>query len=1185
MVADRFASSPGQRQAANPLAVDDITIDDAFASILADWIDAVDRGETPSVDAFIARHPQHASRLRQAIETWVSFNPIGSDVDSQKGGKSSVSLPNRQLLPLPEHVSIGDYEVKEVIGSGGMAVVYKARQRSLGRDVALKVLRGTAAANKIDLDRFRFEANTIAKLDHPNVVSIHEVVTNGDTAFFSMQWIDGCNLMQYLSAIKDQPMRVAKILQKTSLAVHHAHQRGVLHRDLKPSNILIDSEGDPHVTDFGLAKSIHVDGDLTQPGFLVGTPNYMAPEQTLPESDASAISVATDIHGLGSVLYTVLAGHPPFESRSVLTTLARIREREPASLKHVNTSVPRDLESICFRCLQKRPEDRYASALDLANDLGRFIDGQPVRARPVATWRRGVRWAGRNRVTTFLAVSALALLIALIVNSMAGHRQTRKALAQANSFAEEQSRRTQELKETLHLALAGMTETLPRVSQASRSGQYGPEQTAMLQRMLSVFESLVEESRSDAHLKLRAINAYERVASLKHLLGDRTGAIEAQTRALDLLSELTSEPDAKAKNKLLHRRIMAMTDLVHLLIAAGDYTRAQGVFEKAEAMLFAEPSERPLVSEDDSILVRVPSESHYFAAHALVAGSLLSELRGNYTDSRRLALEALRLARSLRSDSSASSASRAATLRLLMRTHQQVGDISLRVQDLDSATKHLEKTAELAKQFERTHDFDVDVRPQLIESYYNLASSIAIAGESEDALEVAIAWNRKAVECCESLVAENTEASSYSQLLARCYHELAKHQFIVGDRASAKWLRNRANELFQSILSAQPDEMVARASWANMLASWSTMLRRHDQHEQASDVADHCRQTLQEILEREDRLGMHVTASDPHLVMGHLYAEAGELRSAAREFDKRIRRLERNASRGRDTAHFSLRKAETLLMSARTHRLLDEPEIAGRKLEAATLVMSGAEEHISRHDRSHQERHLFLRAMVETEGTAQLIGVGDIEGIVRKADRFVREPTTWVHRFRAADLYAHAAWMIEQGTELPDSEKNNREELLSRAKSLIDDLLESMESKDVQKYYVAWLLVAHANPDFLDPHRALELIDYKRETLNPSDHTSAVVCGAALYRSGRFEEAAEVLAPVAEQAWRYSLTTPSRVPHAMLLLSMTHASLGNKIEAQEWLESASRWASRLDPSETELKRLRMEAEKVLEFNQ
>jgi serine/threonine protein kinase/predicted Zn-dependent protease len=320
-------------------------------------------------------------------------------VDGKKGARSAKILSD-----------FGDYELLEEIGRGGQGVVYRAHQKSLSRTVALKVIGLGPWATEAHLKRFRREAEAAAGLNHPCIVPIYEVGERDGACYFSMGLVEG----EQLDAIlKREPMPIrhaVELIAKVAHTVHYAHQHGILHRDVKPGNILLDAKGEPHLTDFGLARLVETESTVTQTLEVLGTPSYMAPEQAAGEH--TKLSSATDVYGLGAVLYQLLTGHPPFAGGTTYETIRLVLETEPRRPRLLNPKIDRDLSTICLRCLEKDPQRRYSSALALTEDLEHWLKHEPILARHTGAFTRGKKWVRRNPTSALLAVSLITLAAA-----------------------------------------------------------------------------------------------------------------------------------------------------------------------------------------------------------------------------------------------------------------------------------------------------------------------------------------------------------------------------------------------------------------------------------------------------------------------------------------------------------------------------------------------------------------------------------------------------------------------------------------------------------------------------------------------------------------------------------------------------------------------------------------------------
>ena len=392
------------------------TVDD----VIADFVRRSESGELIDRDALLSRYPTWADELR---EFFTSHDEMERFAESLQASRSELL----RMAPLGTKIRyFGDYELLEEIGHGGMGVVYRAKQVSLQREVALKMILDRSR----NVDRFRAEAEAAASLVHPNIVRIHEFGEHDGWPYYSMPLFEGGDLRAKL-VDRFAPRDAAKVVIKLSRAVQYAHNHGVLHRDLKPGNVLLDSIGEPHVVDFGLAKLIGQESHITGSGSVLGTPSYMAPEQAA--GNVSEITTATDVYGLGAILYALLTGHAPFEGRSSLSVLRKVEQDIPRSVRASNVLVTHDLQTICQKCLEKDPVNRYLSAQALADDLQRFLRAEPVHARPVSCPERTWRWCQRNPVVSILSAIVIALLL---ISAIAGTWMANREIA-ARHTAEE----------------------------------------------------------------------------------------------------------------------------------------------------------------------------------------------------------------------------------------------------------------------------------------------------------------------------------------------------------------------------------------------------------------------------------------------------------------------------------------------------------------------------------------------------------------------------------------------------------------------------------------------------------------------------------------------------------------------------------------------------------------------------
>jgi serine/threonine protein kinase/Tfp pilus assembly protein PilF len=341
----------------------------------------------------------------------VAAGERGSVENTERSDTNAARHIKKAPRPAKTLAEFGDYELLEEIGRGAQGVVYRAHQKSLNRTVALKLIGMGHWATEAHLKRFRREAAAAASLEHPGIVPIHEVGEREGTCYFSMGFIEGDQLDEVVRREPIPVRRAAELIAKVARTVHYAHEHRILHRDIKPGNILLDRQGEPHLTDFGLARLVETESTVTRTMEVLGTPSYMAPEQAVGHD--AAITSATDVYGLGAVLYQLLTGHPPFAGGTTFETVRLVLDTEPRQPRLLNPKIDRDLNTICLKCLDKDPQRRYASALALAEDLERWLKHEPIRARRTGLFTRGRKWLRRNPSIAVMAAMLLVLAVPL----------------------------------------------------------------------------------------------------------------------------------------------------------------------------------------------------------------------------------------------------------------------------------------------------------------------------------------------------------------------------------------------------------------------------------------------------------------------------------------------------------------------------------------------------------------------------------------------------------------------------------------------------------------------------------------------------------------------------------------------------------------------------------------------------
>jgi serine/threonine-protein kinase len=777
------------------------------------------------------------------------------------------------LLVAPERAGpaglplVAGYEILGPLGRGGMGLVYQARDLKSGRVVALKMIRGGAHAEPRDLARFRTEAEAVAQLQHPHIVQIYEVGEQDGWAYFALEFVPGGSLARQLAG-RPQPAGLsAKLVETLAQAMDYAHQRGIIHRDLKPANILMNSpqrhkehkedrdkdeeerlsddaqassltspsslcslwlcgEFTPKISDFGLAKRLEPEPatsahrDWTQTGEVLGTPSYMAPEQTWGRP--GDVGPAADVYALGAILYECLTGRPPFQAATSLDTLLQVRSEEPVPPRRLVPSVPRDLETICLKCLRKEPRRRYQSAAALAEDLRRFQAGEPVQARPAAAWERALRWARRRKtVAALVGLCGLAILslvalglwhvgqlqgynaqLEVYIGELSAERNNANRLRDRAQAKEAEARHQQleadkqwrRAEANFQSAQAAVELMLTRVSEDPERLALEPRmelvRRQLLEDALRFYQNLLKERAADPEVRSETASAYLRVGDIQKVLGHRAAAEKAYGAALDLFRRLAAEFPQRSAYR--YHLAGCYSNLATLQLDSQRTEEAERGFRRALELQTALVKECP-----DSLDYRIAlAGSHHNLGTLLVGARRLKEgeemLRGAL-DFRRQLAEANRANPEYR--------------QALARTQFNLGLAAhlagRREEAAQAYGQALDWQRRLVKDFPRVPAY----RHELARSHQNLAIALAQTNQ----LQEAEAEYGRAMDLLRQLAEDFPRVPAYRDELARNHHNLAALWERRNRPRDAEQAYGYAIDLQQGLVKEFPKVVVYRS--------------------------------------------------------------------------------------------------------------------------------------------------------------------------------------------------------------------------------------------------------------------------------------------------------------------------------------------------------------------------------------
>ena len=862
--------------------------------VLGAYLEAVESGRAPNRQEFLAAHPDLAGDLEAFLADQDRFDALMAPLSSHGGRSRTVAGPEAQ----PGQI-LGHYELVEEIARGGMGVVYKARQY-LGdgnprpyRVVALKMISDGSGSSSADVQRFRLEATAVAHLDHPNIVPLYEIGEHEMDAgrlripYFSMKLVEGGSLARQVGRFKDKPEAAARLLLGVARAIEYAHQRGILHRDLKPANILLEGrlDGPPDqwqalVADFGLAKRLQpaepASGFFaantvppTQQGAIVGTPSYMAPEQA---RGSAPVTTAADVYSLGAILYELLTGRPPFRTATGLGTLLEALERDPVPPSKHCPEVGRDLETICLKCLQKEPGQRYASAAALADDLQRFLNGEPIHARPVGRGERFVRWCRRQPLLAALSAAVvLAVTVGvpllvwqwqraekLLVQATGSRLEAETHAAEANRQRGRAEKHAAEADEGFREAHDAVKKFCIELSEHRLSSIPGmqPLRKELLEAGLKYLLKFAARRDGDPKLRNELADTHFRIAFLTNILGPGKDALALYRQALALYRALQSDPGKQADPRLMIARTLAnMGNLFEKLNRPDEVDRSIG---EALAILEELARERP---DDWQVL--------HSLAYTLNNQSNRSQNAGRRRAALGLTLRAGAILRRLadrqpnRDDfrrDVALNHSREGTLR------QVLGEADRALQAYQEACRGLEKLA--ARSDDPTTTLD------LARTYRHISTVTRDRGQRAEAL----AALTKSRELCEQLARTaaaylasgqpDRALSLYEQTLATHRKLEADHPGILSVRlglavachnvgnvyrgrnrpADALRAYQEARGLFEKVLARDPHNAGHLDHLAGTINNLADVLQKLDRHEEALKAFEEAVRTQKEAL-------------------------------------------------------------------------------------------------------------------------------------------------------------------------------------------------------------------------------------------------------------------------------------------------------------------------------------------------
>jgi serine/threonine-protein kinase len=809
------------------------------------WQEALQGGAPPILDTFLDSAP---AEVREALRSSLCSldeeyrrraglsDTIGWQGRTDKtpaanktragveAGQVTTDGPGSPTPPsLLANLRVPGYQIEAELGRGGMGVVYRACQTELQRPVALKIILAGAHASPAHMERFRAEARVEARLQHPNIVGVYDIGEHEGVPYFSLELVEGGSLSDRARRQPQPPREAAQLVETLARAVHYAHERGIVHRDLKPANVLLMADGTPKIADFGLAKCLDDESGSTRTGSLLGTPSYMAPEQALGRH--RTVGRATDVYALGAILYELLVGRPPFLAATMLDTVEQVRTEEPVPPTRLQPKLARDLETICLKCLQKDSRRRYATALELAEDLRRFQAGEPIKARPVASGERLWRWCRRNPRVAGLSAAVALLLVAITAGALVfayqidkKQRETEqaRALAVAATLEAEQnaaralaeSRRADasahDANLRYNLALDALNVVVGKVqNQLENTPATEGVRTQILQAAMDVLKKSAEQGDASGLSERALASAHMILGNLLWETGKRDEAVKEFDACQRILTELyRTHPESDKATGNYAAVLCRQADI------EGDHRRdlpaARRLYREALALqedLLAHPRPNPELTT---------AEMKASVANSYQRLAEIAQRMGRFAEDD--AEEMLHKALKLRAEV-AEERRGASDRKELGHVHYLLGEMKWKRHQEAEAAKDFEAALTLCVAAVREEPHSLRAKAELFNVCGNAGDKLFMKGDTARA----VTFYRAALPASEQLAAVDNRVVA-QRILAQNYYRMATACLRVNDPAGADTYYGKCLAVHEKLHAANPRDdrgviglMMARA--------------------------------------------------------------------------------------------------------------------------------------------------------------------------------------------------------------------------------------------------------------------------------------------------------------------------------------------------------------------------------------